>query len=113
MVRRTARLLEAHMKKAWLALPVVAVALALVGPAAPSSADTNAFGRCPDHYTPTPFLFSSTEDRNGNGVVCVKQEPNGNVNSHDDPNGQPYQCNGTGALDPNCSVTSVVDDILP
>jgi hypothetical protein len=101
------------MKKAWLALPVVAVALAIVGPAAPSSADTNVFGRCPDSYQAVPLGFANAEDRNGNGIVCVKFVAN-HINQHDDPNGQPYQCNGTDALtDPDCTLVSTVDDILP
>lgn len=99
------------MKKLFLALPVAAVALALTGPAAPSGADENALGRCPDGYTPVLFLFSTAEDRNGNGVVCVKPKT-GHVNDKDDPNGQPYACNGTFTLtNPDCW-DDVQDDLV-
>ncbi|HEX8065859.1 MAG TPA: hypothetical protein VF520_04975 [Thermoleophilaceae bacterium] len=97
------------MKKACLVLPAALIALALVGPAAPSSADENQFGRCPDGYQPVPFLVSPTEDRNGNGVVCAKPYPQGTI-VHDDPNGQPYRCNGL-VTPPEC-IESVTDDIV-
>ncbi|HEX8065860.1 MAG TPA: hypothetical protein VF520_04980 [Thermoleophilaceae bacterium] len=98
------------MRKAYLVLPAALIALAIVGPAAPSSADENVFGRCPDSYTPMPFLAAPTEDRNGNGVVCVKPYPQG-VITHDDPNGQPYRCNGI-VPPPEC-IEAATDDILP
>lgn len=99
------------MRKAWLALPIVACAVAFVGPAASSSADENVFGKCPDGYTATPVLFSTTEDKNGNGVVCVKLVA-GHVNDKDDPNGKPYECNGTEAYtNPDC-IEDVTDDII-
>jgi hypothetical protein len=99
------------MKKALLVLPVILAAIAFAPTAAP--ADENAFGRCPDHYTPTPAFFSG-EDRNGNGVICVKTKPNGDPILHDDPNGVPYECNGTGAMtNPNCFVFfDIVDDVV-
>ena len=100
------------MKKLFLALPIAAVALALTGPAAPSGADENELGRCPDGYVPVLFLFSTAEDRNGNGVVCVKPRPNGTIIEHDDPNGQPYACNGTFSMsNPGCWA-AVTDDLV-
>jgi hypothetical protein len=104
------------MKKfRWIILPAALVAAAVLVPASPSAADSNAFGTCPDGYTPTPFVLSPGEDRNGNGVVCVKPSPNG-MNTHDDPNGKPYACNGFPSPPPECAnVTAVLigDDILP
>ena len=98
------------MKKALLVLPVIAAAIALGGPAS-SPADSNALGTCPDHYTPVP-AFVLNEDRNGNGVICVKTTSG--VIIHDDPNGQPYQCNGTGGIgNPDCpQPVDIVDDII-
>ncbi|HEX8741753.1 MAG TPA: hypothetical protein VF712_01335 [Thermoleophilaceae bacterium] len=99
------------MKKAWLALPIVAVSLAFIGPAAPSGADSNILGTCPDGYTPLPASFANAEDRNGNGVVCVKFV-DGHLNQHDDPNGEPYDCNGNMGT-PECPIMAATDDILP
>ena len=99
------------MRKARVALPIVACAIAFAGPTASSSADENVFGVCPDGYQATPALFSQAEDRNGNGIVCVKTR-NGKVIDKDDPNGAPFDCNGTGAVNnPDC-VVDVVDDIV-
>jgi len=97
------------MRKAYLLLPAALVSLAIVVPAAPSSADENIFGRCPDHYTPVPFIVAPFDDRNGNGVVCAKPYPNGTI-VHDDPNGQPYRCNGI-ITPPEC-IEDTDDDIL-
>lgn len=104
------------MKKALFVLPVIAAAIAFGGPVSPSSADENALGRCPDHYQPAPAAFIG-EDRNENGVVCVKPKNNGDVIIHDDPNGQPYRCNGTAMItNPDCfedaSLWEVIDDEL-
>ncbi|HEX8065858.1 MAG TPA: hypothetical protein VF520_04970 [Thermoleophilaceae bacterium] len=98
------------MRKVYFLLPAALCALALVGPVAPSSADENPLGRCPDGYTPVPFLVAPAEDGNGNGVVCTKVYPQG-VITHDDPQGQPYRCNGT-TPPPEC-IMFVVDDLLP
>ena len=75
-----------------LAASIAAVVVAMLIPASPSGADTNEFGTCPDRYQPTVFP-SPEDDRNGNGVVCVKFVGS-HVNVHDDPNGQRYRCNG-------------------
>jgi hypothetical protein len=81
------------LKKARLLLPVALVAGAVMIPSGSSTADSNAFGTCPDGYTPTPFLAGPEQDRNGNGVVCFKMNPQGGQ-THDDPNGTKYDCNG-------------------
>jgi hypothetical protein len=102
------------MKKPLLVLPVMAAGIAFGGPVSSSSADENALGRCPDHYTPIPAVIV-TEDKNENGVICMKN-PDDQVMPiiHDDPNGQPYRCNGTDAIgNPDCpQPTDVVDDIV-
>jgi hypothetical protein len=36
-------------------------------------------GPCPDGFAPTPFVPGEPPDRNGNGVVCMKQTPSGRV----------------------------------
>jgi hypothetical protein len=98
------------MKKALLVLPVIAAAIAFGGPTS-STADENPLGVCPDHYTPFPAVFLD-EDRNGNGVVCLKLTPGTEVAIvHDDPNGQPYRCNGTAMTRPECA-EDIDDDPL-
>lgn len=101
------------MKKALLVLPVIAAAIAFGGSASNSVADENIFGVCPDHYQATP-AFGSGEDRNGNGVICIKTKPNGDPILKDDPNGVPYQCNGTGAMtNPDCfPFFFITDDVV-
>ncbi len=107
------------LKKARVMLPVLAVVGLIAAVPSSSNADENLFGRCPDGYTPTPFVIGPDEDRNGNGVICVKPYPNG-VITHDDPNGQPYRCNGLDPLEVmECQAASeedgnalIVDDIL-
>jgi hypothetical protein len=103
------------MKKfRWIILPAALVAAAIFVPASPSSADSNALGTCPDGYTPSPFFLGAPgEDRNGNGVVCMKPS---NGQTHDDPNGKPYACNGFPMPPPECANAATVfigDDILP
>jgi hypothetical protein len=102
------------MKKALLVLPVIAAAIAFGGPVSSSGADENALGRCPDHYTPVP-AFVVTEDRNENGVICVKFVGS-HENTHDDPKGKKYRCNGVAPpaecqSDPEGSFF-VLDDIV-
>lgn len=80
-------------KKARVMLPVAAVIGIIAAVPGSSNADENIFGKCPDSYTPTPLVAGPEEDRNNNGVVCVKPYPNG-IKVHDDPNGKPYRCNG-------------------
>jgi hypothetical protein len=102
-------------KNAWLLLPAALTSLAILIPVAPSSADENMFGRCPDHYTPTPSLLAQEEDNNNNGVICVKPGPNG-VITHDDPNGRPYECNGFPTPPPPCGISTdnlLIGDDLP
>jgi hypothetical protein len=89
------------LKKARLILPVLLVAGAVIIPSGSSTADSNVFGTCPDGYTPTPFLAGPEQDRNGNGVVCVKFVGS-HENTHDDPNGQKYQCNGFPTVPAEC-----------
>ena len=89
------------LKKARLVLPVLLVGAAVIIPSVSSTADTNAFGTCPDGYTPTPFLAGPEEDRNGNGVVCVKFVGS-HENVHDDPNGKKYECNGFPTVPVEC-----------
>ena len=99
--------------KSWLLLPTALVALAIFVPAGPAGADTNSFGRCPDGYTPTPFVLAQEEDDNGNGVVCIKFVDM-HMNTHDDPEGQPYQCNGFPTAPPGCSpgnIALILDDL--
>ncbi|HEX8066112.1 MAG TPA: hypothetical protein VF520_06260 [Thermoleophilaceae bacterium] len=95
--------------KRYLVLPVSAAALALAASAAPAQADDTLLARCPDGYAPLVFLVATEEDRNGNGIVCAKATPGGNTIVHDDPNGQPYRCNGI-VPPPDC-VEDVVDDL--
>ena len=96
-------------RKAYFLLPAVLVSLAVALPIGQSSAEENELGRCPDGYTPVPFLVAPFEDRNGNGVVCAKPYPQGTI-VHDDPNGQPYQCNGL-PTPPQC-IEAVTDDLV-
>jgi hypothetical protein len=84
-------------------------------PAAPSSADSNVLGTCPDGYTPTLFISAPDEDRNMNGVICVKFVGS-HDNTHDDPKGKKYKCNGVAPpqecqQDPE-GVFYVLDDIV-
>ena len=79
-------------KKAHVILPVIAVAGLIAAIPGSSIADQNPLGRCPDGYQPTLFTAAPDEDRNGNGVICVRSYPNG-VKDKDDPNGKPYRCN--------------------
>lgn len=104
------------LKKARLILPATLVAAAVMIPTGSSTADTNQFGTCPDGYTPTPFLAGPEQDRNGNGVVCVKFHPTGST-VHDDPNGQRYQCNGFPTVPQECTTDptgsfTILDDIV-
>lgn len=80
------------LKKARFMLPVAVVIGLIAAAPGSSSADENVFGTCPDGYQATPFVAAPEEDRNGNGVVCVKPYPQG-VKTHDDPNGKKYRCN--------------------
>lgn len=99
------------MKKALLVLPVIAAAIAFTGPVSSSTADENALGRCPDHYIPFPAIFLD-EDRNQNGVVCLKMTPGQEIGIvHDDPNGKPYRCNGIAMTTPECA-EEITDDPL-
>ena len=99
------------MKRALLVLPVIAAAIAFGGPVSSSGADENALGRCPDHYTPFPAAFLG-EDRNENGVVCVKVTSGSQlIIVHDDPNGQPFRCNGVAMTTPECA-EDIQDDII-
>lgn len=75
-----------------LTASVATLAVAMLVPAAPSGADENIWGECPDGYVPVAGIFVD-EDRNGNGVVCVKLAGT-NAIIHDDPSGQRYRCNG-------------------
>ena len=96
------------LKKARVFLPVAMIfGLIAVLPGA-SSADENALGKCPDGYQPSPFVAAPEEDRNNNGVVCVKPYPNG-VLVHDDPNGKPYRCNSL-TTPVGCIATSNLSD---
>ena len=89
------------MKKAHRILPVALIALGILVPATASNADDeNPFGECPDRYTVTPFPLPQ-EDRNGNGVVCVKFV-NSHANVKDDPEGTRYECNGFPTPPPEC-----------
>lgn len=101
------------MKKALLVLPVIAAAIAFGGPVSSSGADeVPGVGRCPDHYVPV-LAPAIEEDRNQNGVICIKPKPNGDVIIHDDPNGQPYRCNGTNQFTEEClEQFDIVDDIV-
>ncbi|HEX8647352.1 MAG TPA: hypothetical protein VF715_10665, partial [Thermoleophilaceae bacterium] len=87
------------VKKARCILPVVLVVLGILVPAGSSNADENIWGRCPDGYVPLP-PFDIEQDRNGNGIVCVKFV--GHVNVIDDPTGGPYSCNGFPVPPPEC-----------
>jgi hypothetical protein len=105
------------MKKLrWIILPAALVAAAIFVPASPSSAGTNAFGTCPDGYEAAPaFTSAPGEDKNGNGVVCMKPS---NGQTHDDPNGKPYACNAFLPAQPppecqNAVFVLIGDDILP
>ncbi len=89
------------MKKASFILPAAAVSLILLVSPAPSAADENIFGRCPDGYTPVPFIAAPEDDRNNNGVVCIKPVDK-HVNIKDDPNGTKYRCNGFPTPPPQC-----------
>lgn len=81
------------MKRCRFLLPVALVALGIAVPSS-SSADENVFGECPDGYQPTPLFFAPEEDRNMNGIVCTKFVSSDGSQTHDDPNGQRYRCNG-------------------
>ena len=98
-----------------LAASIATLAVMLV-PAAPGSADSNIWGECPDGYVPLAGGIGLEEDRNGNGVVCVKF-----AGSHaivkDDPSGQRYRCNGFPTPPPECisnpdGSVFVADDFL-
>jgi hypothetical protein len=103
------------LKKARYALPLALVVAGVLVPSS-SPADENIFGTCPDGYTPTPLIAAPEEDRNNNGVICVKFVGS-HDNTHDDPKGKKYRCNGfpTPPLecfsDPDGSYF-VVDDIV-
>jgi hypothetical protein len=100
------------MKTARFALAAVVASLVVLVVAAPSAADENAFGTCPDGYTPTPFFVSPEDDKNGNGVVCVKFVDK-HENIKDDPNGTKYECNGFPTRPPECvEEVLVLDDAL-
>jgi hypothetical protein len=99
-----------------LAASIATLAVAMLAGAAPSGADENVWGECPDGYTPTPFLAAPQDDRNGNGVVCVKFVGS-HENTHDDPNGRRYRCNGFPTPPPECISDPegsfyVLDDIV-
>ena len=102
------------MRNVRFILPAAAASLTLLISPASSAADENLWGRCPDGYTPVPFLAAPDDDKNGNGVVCIKP-----VGSHDnikdDPNGKKYRCNGFPTPPPQCiNAESVLirDDLL-
>lgn len=80
------------MKRAGL-LSVATAALVFLVVSGPAAADQNVLGTCPDGYTPTPAVLAPDEDKNGDGVICVKAV-DGHVNTKDDPNGTKYECNG-------------------
>lgn len=88
------------LKKARFILPAVAVAAVIAVPSG-SSAEDGIPGECPDGYTPMPVFLAPDEDRNGNGVVCTKFVGS-HQNTHDDPNGQRYRCNGFPTPPPQC-----------
>lgn len=95
---------------------IATMAVLMLAPTAPSGADENAFGTCPDGYQPTPFLAHPDEDRNDNGVICVKFVGT-HENVKDDPNGQKYSCNGFPTPPPECVSDPngsfyVLDDIV-
>ena len=99
-----------------ITLAIAALAIVMLVPAGSSSADENEFGRCPDGYTPTPFIVGPSEDRNGNGVICVKFVGS-HDNTNDDPNGKKYACNGFPTPPPECVQDPdgsyyVLDDII-
>ena len=103
------------MKNAYRILPVAAIALAVLFPTSASNADENPFGTCPDGYAPTAFPLPD-DDRNGNGIVCVKFV-NSHANVKDDPSGTRYSCNGFPTPPPQCigdpeGTFYVVDDTL-
>jgi hypothetical protein len=101
------------MKAALPALAAFSGSLALVF-AAPSAADENAFGTCPDGYTPTPAVLLPEDDKNGNGVLCVKFV-DAHLNANDDPNGKKYECNGFPKPPSECAGEGdlfVRDDVL-
>jgi hypothetical protein len=93
--------------KARIILPVALVAAGVLLPSASSTADTNPFGTCPDHYQAVPFLAGPEIDKNGNGVICVKFVDM-HENIKDDPNGEPYECNGFPTPPPGCESGGVV-----
>lgn len=88
------------MKKARCILPVALIALGILVPTTATNADEGTFGECPDGYRPAAFFFPE-DDRNGNGVVCVKFV-NSHANVKDDPSGQRYRCNGFPTPPPEC-----------
>jgi hypothetical protein len=99
-----------------ITLAIAALAVALLIPTGSSLAEENALGECPDGYTPTPWLAAPQEDRNDNGVICVKFVGS-HENTHDDPNGQRYRCNGFPTPPPECVQDPdgsffVLDDIV-
>ncbi|HEX8646913.1 MAG TPA: hypothetical protein VF715_08410 [Thermoleophilaceae bacterium] len=103
-------------KKARFALPVALVTAGILIPSASSTADTNMWGTCPDGYTPTPLVGRPDDDRNGNGVICVKFVGS-HENIQDDPNGTRYRCNGFPTPPPECVSDPdgsfyVLDDII-
>jgi hypothetical protein len=89
------------VKKACRILPVALVALGILVPTTASHADEDQFGECPDGYHPTVFPLPQ-DDRNENGVVCVKFV-NSHANVKDDPSGTRYRCNGFPTPPPECS----------
>lgn len=89
----------------WI-FPTALVAAAILVPAGSSSADENAFGVCPDGYQARPAFLAVDEDKNGNGVVCTKPT---NGQTHDDPNGQRYACNGLPTPPPECAQPGVTE----
>jgi hypothetical protein len=102
------------MKALASALAAVSAALVMLVLAGPTAADTNQFGTCPDGYTPTPFVVRPDDDKNGNGVVCIKAVDE-HINGKDDPNGKKYACNGFPTPPPECAGAEFVflrDDLL-
>ncbi len=95
-------------EKARALLPVIAVIAVIGAVPGSSSADENPFGRCPDGYAPVAFI-APDQDRNGNGIVCVKPSPNG-ILLHDDPSGRPYRCNGINPVEVALCEATTFDD---
>jgi hypothetical protein len=102
------------VKKVCFILSAAAASLTLLVSPTPSGADEDVFGRCPDGYLAAPFLIAPGEDKNGNGVVCVKAVDS-HINAKDDPNGTKYRCNGFPVPPPECANAEFVfiqDDVL-